>query len=99
MSSEEIVLYDVRKFQEVARTNVRARQVACHDYFSKSLASLMVPVEMAYYQSLRMYKGRLFIMVCLLAETAIIDNLTYRGWACRACGRSRLLAGYLGLTD
>ncbi|KAJ3032574.1 Vacuolar protein sorting-associated protein 8, partial [Rhizophlyctis rosea] len=75
MSSEEIVLYDVKRFLEVARADVRARQVACHDYFSKALASLMVPVEMAYYQSLRMYKGRLFIMG--LREITIAGRLSW----------------------
>ncbi|KAJ3036985.1 Vacuolar protein sorting-associated protein 8, partial [Rhizophlyctis rosea] len=74
-STEEIVLYDVGKMREVARTDVKARQVACHDYFSKPLSSLMVPVEMAYWMSLRMYKGRVFIMG--LREIIIASRLSW----------------------
>ncbi|KAJ3283227.1 Vacuolar protein sorting-associated protein 8 [Borealophlyctis nickersoniae] len=74
-SAEELVLYDIKNFTEVERTNLKGKQIVCHDFFSKPLAATMVPVEMAYYQSLRMYRGRLFVMG--LREVTIASRLSW----------------------
>ncbi|RKO87519.1 Golgi CORVET complex core vacuolar protein 8-domain-containing protein, partial [Blyttiomyces helicus] len=63
--SETLILYEAAKLRELERIDAKRHRIVCQDLFSGSLAGARMkePAEMSYGHSLRVYRGRLFVMV------------------------------------
>ncbi|KNC99020.1 CORVET complex membrane-binding subunit VPS8 [Spizellomyces punctatus DAOM BR117] len=61
-SLQELILFDATIMREIERSDVSMRQIISSDYYTRSLQSLRVTPAMAYHQSIRSYKGRLFVL-------------------------------------
>ncbi|TPX30623.1 hypothetical protein SmJEL517_g05856 [Synchytrium microbalum] len=55
---QDLIVFDIATMQAVERSTVHPRKVVTHDYFSKALAFS----ELACYSSIRMFKGRIFVL-------------------------------------
>lgn len=76
--NEEMILFDPKNMVETERASLRTKELVYHDRFNAPLHDMLedtpqqgiersVPapntIEMAYYHSLRGYKGKLFLLV------------------------------------
>ncbi|KAJ3147683.1 Vacuolar protein sorting-associated protein 8 [Geranomyces michiganensis] len=59
---QTLISFDVRAMKEIERTDVQSRKVLGVDVFSRSLQSLHVHPNLAFYQSCQAFKGHLFIL-------------------------------------
>lgn len=89
--NEEMILFDPKNMVETQHTSIRAKQLVYHDWFNAPLKDLVVDtanatadssensmlksVEMAYFGSIKGYKGKLFLLVIFHANAyALIQN-------------------------
>lgn len=76
--NEEMILFDPKNMVETERASLRAKELVYHDRFNGPLHDMLEhasqqdieryvsapkTIEMAYYHSLRGYKGTLFLLV------------------------------------
>ncbi|KAI8912303.1 Golgi CORVET complex core vacuolar protein 8-domain-containing protein [Powellomyces hirtus] len=61
-SKQILISFDVHTMREIESTDVVLRNIYSADYFSGSLRSLQLPPHLSYQQSLKAFKGRLFIL-------------------------------------
>ena len=57
---QDLIIFDIANMQAVEHSSVLPRQVVAHDVFSKALSI----ADLSCFSSLRMFKGRLFVLVC-----------------------------------
>ncbi len=75
-NTEDIVVFDPKFLQEFEQSNIRQRSLVYHDRFSSLLKDVTddsnaqvdtsrTTVDLAYYHSMRVYKGNVFLLVCI----------------------------------
>ncbi|RHZ52600.1 hypothetical protein Glove_460g50 [Diversispora epigaea] len=66
-NTEDIIVFDPRYMQQSETTNIRQRSLVYHDQFSSLLKeensiNQNLTTDLAYYHSLRVYKGKVFLL-------------------------------------
>lgn len=73
-NTEDIVVFDPKSLHDFEQSNIRQRSLVYHDRFSSLLKDITddsnvhvdtsrTTVDLAYYHSIRVYKGNVFLLV------------------------------------
>jgi hypothetical protein len=69
-NTEDIVVFDPKFLQDFEQSNIRQRSLVYHDRFGSLLKDITddsnasrTTVDLAYYHSMRVYKGNVFLLV------------------------------------
>ncbi|KAJ3103757.1 Vacuolar protein sorting-associated protein 8 [Phlyctochytrium planicorne] len=78
VNSEDLILVDSFSFRATETCDIKSKRLVSHDYYSKSVEGLGLQSEMAYHQSFRSFKGRLFFLTCKgLANIEVASPLSW----------------------